>query len=154
MTSDPNRFLVWGCVNPKGEDGEGYNGLFLTDSDINDCVRNNSLSGLPVKVEHCGVDVGKVVTSWDSGNGALQVLLEVDRRVLEGDIVSRFIGASICQDFSLGYTVGLKYSDSAKTFQSATKTYTEVSIVRRGARPSTHISGFTVLESVTKKRKA
>jgi hypothetical protein len=143
------KFYAWGCVNPKGED-DGYNGLFLTAADIKDVVRDNSLNGLPLKIEHTGVSVGNVVTAWAGTNGKLDVLVEVDRKVLEGDVVSKFISRNICQDFSLGYTVDLAFSENTKTFQTAAKKYTEVSIVRRGARPATHISGFTVQEPAKK----
>jgi hypothetical protein len=135
-------FYAWGTVNPEGEAGD-YNGLFLTSEDIKNAVRDKSLDGLPLKIEHKGVAVGKVVTAWDN-RGKLDILVEVDQSVLEGDVVSRFVSHDICKDFSLGYTVGLQYSEAAQTYKPAQKTFNEVSIVRKGARDSCKIQGYSV----------
>ena len=132
---------IWGTANPKGE-GEGYNGLFLTGKDIRGIVKDDSLVGLPVKIEHKGVAVGRVVTTWES-DGKLDILVDVDERLLEGNVVSRFVRDSICKDFSLGYTVGMQFSEAAQTYTAAQKTFNEVSIVRTGARDKCHIHGFT-----------
>jgi len=143
--------FVWGTANPPGE-MDGYNGLFLTQADIQSVVQDNSLNGLPVKIEHKGIKVGSVVTAWNN-NGKLDLLIDVDERVLEGDVVSRFVRNKVCNDLSLGYTVGLQYSETAKTYTPAKKTFNEVSIVRAGAREKCHIHGYSVDDSVGKKRK-
>lgn len=141
---------IWGTANPKGE-GPGYNGLFLTGDDICGVVQDESLLGLPVKIEHKGVAVGKVVTAWES-QGKLDILVDVDERILEGNIVSRFVRDSICRDFSLGYTVGMKFSDSAQTYTPTQKKFNEVSIVRSGAREQCHIHGYTARETKRAKK--
>ena len=141
--------FVWGTANPPGE-SIGYNGLFLTETDIKGVVQDQSLNGLPVKIEHKGIQVGKVVTAWNN-NGKLDLLIDVDERVLEGDVVSRFVRNKVCNDLSLGYTVGLQYSEAAKTYTPSTKTFNEVSIVRSGAREKCHIHGYSVDESLSKK---
>ena len=141
--------FVWGTANPPGE-SDAYNGLFLTDADIKGVVHDQSLNGLPVKIEHKGIQVGKVVTAWNN-NGKLDLLIDVDERVLEGDVVSRFVRNKVCNDLSLGYTVGLQYSEAAKTYTPSKKTFNEVSIVRTGAREKCHIHGYSV-DDTSKKR--
>jgi hypothetical protein len=54
--------LVYGTCNPEGYGDESYEGLYLTDADIHDMVPH--MKDVPVKVEHRGSDVGKVVTAW------------------------------------------------------------------------------------------
>jgi hypothetical protein len=124
--------------------------LYLTDTDIKSAIDDQSLVGLPVKIEHTGVAVGKVLSTWDN-NGRLDMLLEVDEQIFEGDVVSRFVRSKVVRDLSLGYTVGLQFSETAQTFTATKKTFEEVSIVRVGARESCHIHGFSAVE--TKKRK-
>ncbi|KAJ1471139.1 hypothetical protein T484DRAFT_1753452 [Baffinella frigidus] len=148
---NPNKqkFYAWGTVNPAGESDE-YTGLFLTAADIQAVVRDNSLNGLPLKIEHCEPAVGTVITAWANA-GKLDVLVEVDKKVLEGDVVTKFIQNKVCQDFSLGYTIGLAFSDAVGAYRPTKKIFNEVSIVRRGARPNTHIRGYTVLGDTTPK---
>jgi len=76
----------------------------------------------------------------------------VDQRVLEGGVVSHAALNEIGQDFSLGYTVGLKFSESAQTFAPFEKRFNEVSIVRGGARESCRIHGFSC-DAAPQKRK-
>jgi hypothetical protein len=54
--------LVYGTCNPEGYGDENYEGLYLTDSDIKDITPK--MSGIPIKIEHRGLDVGRVVTAW------------------------------------------------------------------------------------------
>ena len=54
--------LVYGTCNPEGYGDESYEGLYLTDADIR--AITPQMTGIPVKIEHRGVDVGKVVTAW------------------------------------------------------------------------------------------
>jgi hypothetical protein len=144
---------IWGTANPKGEDSD-YNGLYLTASDIETVVKDKSLEGLPVKIEHKGVAVGNVVVAWDNG-GKLDMLIDVDQRILEGAVVGQFVRNRICQDFSLGYTVGLQFSEKQQTYTPSKKTFNEVSIVRTGARQECHIHGYSVCDDspMSKKRK-
>ena len=143
--------FLWGTINPLGEKTGSYQGLYLTDSDIKCAIDEESLVGLPVKIEHTGVPVGKVLSTWDN-LGRLDVLLEVDEKIFEGDVVSRFVRSKVVRDLSLGYTVGLQFSEASQSFSATKKTFQEVSIVRAGARESCHIHGFSTEES-TKKRK-
>lgn len=54
--------LVYGTCNPEGYGDANYEGLYLTDADMKEITP--SMNGIPVKIEHRGVDVGKVVTAW------------------------------------------------------------------------------------------
>jgi hypothetical protein len=133
---------IWGTANPQGL-SDGYNGLFLTTKDIEGVVRDNSMDGLPVKIEHKGIDVGKVVTAWHNA-GKLDILLEVDEKIFEGDCVGRFVRDSVCKDLSIGYNVALQFSESTQNYEPLKKTFNEVSIVRTGAREQCHIHGYTM----------
>jgi hypothetical protein len=135
--------LVWGTANPKGEHNDTYTGLYLTESDIDNLVSSQSLRGLPVKVEHKGTHIGKIVSSWKNGD-KLDMLVSLDRSSVEGDITSRFVLEGICQDFSLGYTVELAHSDKTGTLAPSRKIVKEVSIVRKGARHDCHIHGYSL----------
>ena len=139
---------VWGTANPEGL-ADGYTGLFLTTKDIESVVRDNSMDGLPVKIEHKGVDVGRVVTAWHN-DGKLDILLEVDEKIFEGNCVSRFVRNQVCTDLSIGYNVSLQFSESTQKYETLKKTFNEISIVRSGARERCHIHGYTVADQEAK----
>ena len=145
-----HRLILTGTANPEGEE-DAYNGLYMTKGDIADAVRDNAMDGLPVKIEHKGVAVGKVITSWIN-NGKMDLLIDVDEGIFEGNIVSRFVRDGVVNDLSLGYNVGLQFSEQSKTYVAAKKTYNEVSIVRTGARSGCHINGYSVLDKDHKRR--
>jgi len=42
--------LIWGTANPTGVTDKSYDGLYLTETDIDDMVQ--CMTGKPVKVEH------------------------------------------------------------------------------------------------------
>ena len=50
--------LVYGTCNPEGYGDNSYEGVYLTDADIRQITP--TMQGVPVKIEHRGVDVGKV----------------------------------------------------------------------------------------------
>lgn len=54
--------LVYGTCNPEGYGDESYEGLYLTDADIRQITP--LMPGIPVKIEHRGVNVGQVVSAW------------------------------------------------------------------------------------------
>jgi hypothetical protein len=143
--------LLWGVANPEGEN-DGYNGLFLTSGDIDTAVAGHSMDGLPVKIEHKGVSVGKVVTSWVN-KGKMELLIDVDENIFEGNVVSRFVRDNVVSDLSLGYNVGLQFSDKTQSYVASSKTYNEVSIVKKGARSGCHINGYSVVDTTAPKAK-
>lgn len=71
--------LVYGTCNPEGYGDSSYEGLYLTDSDIREITP--TMAGVPVKIEHRGVDVGRVITAWVH-EGRMDVLMELQVRAL------------------------------------------------------------------------
>ena len=135
--------LLWGTANPEGM--RNYEGVYLNQSDVVDMIKqvetaNSKGDHMPVHVEHKGVTVGRVVSAWEHG-GKLECLLELNDRVLEGAIGSEFVRTGICRDLSLGYTVSLEQSDAG--IKVGQKILKEISVVKKGARPSCHIHGVS-----------
>lgn len=132
---------VWGTANPMGE-GNGYDGMYLTGGEINNMVLDRDLIGLPVKLEHKGDAVGKIVSAWQH-KGRLDILLNVDENSpnLDSTLASQFVKGSVCKDLSLGYTVGVEQSLNG-ALSTGKKRVAEVSLVKRGAREKCHIHGF------------
>lgn len=134
--------LVWGVSNPEGVDNESS--VYLTKSDIKDMIEqvesaNNRGEPIPVKIEHKGVALGRVVSAWEH-NGELQCILKIDENVFEGSIGSEFIKQGITKDLSLGYEVSFQNSKN-KSITVKKKWLKEISIVKKGARRNCHIMG-------------
>lgn len=137
--------LVWGTANPEGLK-DSYRGVYLNAGDITSMVQqvdaaNRQGPGIPVKLEHTGVSLGRVVSAWEN-QGRLDCVLEINERVLEGSISAEFVRAGICKDLSLGYTVVMEQSKTG-TMQSRTKRLNEISIVVKGARNKCNVHGIS-----------
>ena len=137
--------LLWGTANPEGLK-DTYRGVYLNASDIASMVQqvahaNTSGQSIPVKLEHTGVTLGRVVSAWEN-KGKLDCVLEINERVLEGSISAEFVRTGICKDLSLGYTVEMEQSKSGG-IQSRTKKLNEISIVVKGARNKCNVHGFS-----------
>jgi hypothetical protein len=135
--------LLWGTANPEGM--KNYRGVYLSAEDIHDMITqvnsaNNVGQPMPVHVEHKGVQVGRVVSAWEH-EGKLECVLELNNSVLEGAIGSEFVKSGICRDLSLGYTVSLEQSECG--IKVGKKLLKEISVVKKGARPSCHIHGVS-----------
>ena len=61
--------------NPRGERDE-YNGLYLTGSELQRMVA--SIRGTPVKAEHTGETLGRVVSGFVSEEGTLNCVVRID----------------------------------------------------------------------------
>lgn len=138
--------LVWGTANPEGLK-DSYRGVYLNQSDITSMVEqvneaNRSGGSIPVKLEHSGVSLGRVVSAWES-KGTLECVLEINERVLEGSIGAEFVRAGICKDLSLGYTVEMEQSKTTGKMQSRRKKLNEVSLVVKGARHRCNVHGIS-----------
>lgn len=136
--------LLWGTANPEGLK-DSYKGIYLNASDVKSMVEQVSLANargesIPVKLEHTGVDLGRVVSAWEN-QGRLDCVLEINERVLEGSISAEFLRAGICRDLSLGYTVTME--QSGQGMQSRKKKLNEISIVVKGARNKCRVHGMT-----------
>ena len=147
----PGTTLLWGTANPEGLNN--YEGVYMSRDDITEMVRqidecNGRGEPLPVHVEHKGVQVGRVLTAWEH-KGVLDCVLALDDRVLEGAIGSEFVRAGICRDLSMGYTLSMEQSAEGG-IKIGKKLLKEISIVKRGARPSCHIHGVSSTCSMRK----
>lgn len=80
--------LVYGTANPVPYGREDYNGLFLTSSDMDTMIP--SMSGIPVKIEHKGADIGRVVSAWRH-EGRMDILFEIHKDHLEGCLAKEFV---------------------------------------------------------------
>ena len=138
--------LVWGTANPEGLK-DSYRGVYLNSSDVTSMVEqvneaNKMGNSIPVKLEHSGIPLGKVVSAWEN-KGMLECVLEINERVLEGSIGAEFVRAGICKDLSLGYTVEMEQSKMTGKIQSRRKRLNEVSLVVKGARQKCKVHGFS-----------
>lgn len=137
--------LVYGTANPEGLKGS-YSGVYLNMQDISsmvDQVKDANASGkpIPVKLEHTGVPMGRVVSAWEN-KGTLECVLEINEGVLEGSIGAEFVRTGICKDLSLGYTVEMEQSKNGR-IQSKRKKLNEVSVVVKGARKNCNVHGVS-----------
>lgn len=123
------KMLVWGTANPEGM-VDSYNGYYFRDTDIKEALKR--IEGVPVKVEHKGEQVGKVVTGW-SNNGKLDLLMSIDEDIAAGAVMSSLIKEGVCRELSLGYTVEMQASKNGEDI-AGKKTIKEVSLVKKGAR--------------------
>ena len=131
--------LVMGICNPTGED-DTYNGLYLTRNELKNVVSSQSMLNLPVKTEHAGSTVGKVVSSFLDDQGRLQCVMQIETESLSADLARGFIRKGIAADLSLGYTVDIRNHENK--LKAAEKKILEVSLVRIGARTGCHIIAY------------
>lgn len=137
--------LLWGTANPEGLK-DSYRGVYLNSSDIKSMVEqvsqaNAQGAGIPVKLEHSGIALGRVVSAWES-RGTLECVLEINERVLEGSIGAEFVRSGICKDLSLGYTVEMAQSGTGQV-HARKKRLNEISIVVKGARQKCNVHGIS-----------
>ena len=130
--------LLWGTVNPDGEENT-HTGVLLRQRDIEEIAQHQSLVGKPVKLEHKGDSVGRVLSAWQHGN-RLDCILQIDNNV-SGLFAQNFISSGKCRELSLGYTIEMQHSDGQ--IKGGKKNVVEISIVKKGARHECDIRGFT-----------
>jgi hypothetical protein len=131
---------VWGTANPAGESNETYKGLYLRGRDIDSFIQE--MPGKPVKVEHKGPEVGRVVHAWKNGSSGLDCILEIDSGgSLDGAVISSLINDRCARELSLGYRVRMNMS--AGGVSHLDKEVVEVSIVKRGMRPNCKIHAYS-----------
>ena len=137
--------LLWGTANPEGLK-DSYRGVYLNASDIRSMVDQVSQANargdsIPVKLEHSGIALGRVVSAWES-RGTLECVLEINERVLEGSIGAEFVRSGVCKDLSLGYTVEMAQSGTGQV-HARRKKLNEISIVVKGARQKCNVHGIS-----------
>ena len=136
--------LVFGTANPEGFGGQDYGGVYLTDKDIRSMVP--SMVGVPIKIEHKGRDVGKVVSAWQH-DGRMDVVFEIDNQSIEAALASRFVAGGYCKELSLGYKVEMTRSNTGQ-LSAQNKRVVELSLVKQGARDNCKIRGFQTRHKV------
>lgn len=135
--------LIWGTANPTGECNDTYHGVYLQHRDIDAFV--HEICNKPVKVEHVGDPVGRVVHAWKNDQRGLDCIMEVDEKSLNGAIISSLVNHQCARELSLGYRVRLNMSGTNQPCSEKVcleKEVIEVSIVKRGMRPDCKIHGF------------
>lgn len=131
--------LLMGVCNPTGEQ-DTYNGLYLTRSEISRVVSDSKMRGIPVKTEHAGSEVGRVITSFLDEQGNLNCVMELSKSSLAACLAQGFVRDGLALDLSLGYTVDIQNTDN--NLQAIEKKIVEVSLVRKGARSGCHITAY------------
>ena len=131
--------LLMGVCNPTGEQ-DTYNGLYLTRSEISRVVSDSKMRGIPVKTEHAGSEVGRVLTSFLDAQGNLNCIMELSKSSLAACLAQGFVRDGLALDLSLGYTVDIQNTDN--NLQAIEKKIVEVSLVRKGARSGCHITAY------------
>jgi hypothetical protein len=130
--------LVYGTANPEGVGDTQYGGVYLTNGDIQAMVPQ--MTNVPVKIEHKGGDVGRVVTAWQH-DGRMDVVIEIDNHTVEAAIASTFVEGGYCKELSLGYKVEMSRADDGM-ISVIRKKIIEISLVKQGARDNCQIRGF------------
>ncbi len=137
--------LIMGICNPRGED-LNYNGLYLTQQELNNLTSNHQLLNTPVKTEHCGENIGHIVSAYINPNNQLQCVMELDNTKNAGAVVGGFIRDGLALELSLGYVVDVKHSDDK--FKAGEKRVLEVSVVKKGARDGCYIIAYENMGTV------
>jgi hypothetical protein len=135
--------LVTGCANPAGESAEaGYNGLYFTDVELQTVVAEGRMLGLPVKAEHGGAQLGRVISSYLDGDGRLNCVMKIDENSVEGAVAAGLVRDGVATELSLGYAVDVAHSQDGGRLQAQTKELHEISLVCKGARHACLITGY------------
>jgi hypothetical protein len=131
--------LLMGVCNPTGEE-DSYNGLYMTQTELARVVSDSKMRGIPVKTEHAGSEVGRVLTSFLDAKGNLNCVMELSQTSLASCLAQGFVRDGLALDLSLGYTVDIQNTDN--NLQAMEKKIVEVSLVRKGARSGCHITAY------------
>jgi hypothetical protein len=131
--------LVYGTCNPAGEN-DAHTGVYLRKSDISRLVQSGALLELPVKIEHTGVAVGKVISAWEHAD-RLDCVFRIDDNSIDSIFAQEFVRNRKCSELSLSYNVTMQHSEEGM-LSGGRKELIEVSIVRHGARDNCNIRGF------------
>lgn len=131
--------LVMGVCNPPGE-RDGYNGLYFTDAELRQMSANGRLLHVPVKAEHRGQELGRVVSSFIDPAGRLNCVMRIADDTVEGAIAAGLVKDGIARELSLGYSVDVAHSDNK--LRAGAKNVLEISLVRKGARDACFVTAY------------
>ena len=138
--SKRHRMTLWGTVNPDGED-DSHSGVLLRERDIHDLASTSALVGKPVKIEHEGPDVGRVIHAWQHDK-RLDCILEIDNDTAASLFARSFVNMGKTRELSLGYRVTMRQSAEGMV-RGGEKEVLEVSLVRKGARHNCIVHGIS-----------
>lgn len=105
-------------------------------------VASRELHGIPVKTEHAGAPVGKIVSTLVGAKGELRCVLEIDENSLPGSLAGGFVRDGVAGELSLGYSVDVRHAAGGERLRAGDKRVLEVSLVRKGARNGCHITAW------------
>ena len=100
--------LVFGTCNPAGE-SDNHQGVYLRTKDISSLVSSGSMLNLPVKIEHSGRPVGRVVSAWQHGD-RLDCVFKIDNNSIDSVFAQEFVRSRKCPELSLSYSVTMQNS--------------------------------------------
>lgn len=132
--------LVYGTCNPPGE-SESHQGVYLRKTDISSLVNSGALLDLPVKIEHMGQPIGRIISAWQH-NDRLDCVFKIDDNSIDSICAQEFVKSRRCPELSLSYAVTMQNS-SEGGLSGGNKDMIEVSIVCAGARDNCFIHGFS-----------
>jgi hypothetical protein len=132
------RMLVWGTISP-GE-SDSHTGVYLREKDIESLATSGALLNKPVKIEHQGPSIGRIVSAWRHGDN-LDAVLQIDNNSIDAMFGQGFVKSGKCPELSLGYSVAMQYSADGM-LSGGYKEVHEVSLVKKGARHDCHIRGW------------
>jgi len=131
--------LVYGTASPAEKDS--HTGVYLRNNDISRLVQTNALIELPVKIEHCGQPVGKIVSAWQNGD-RLDCVFRLNDDSIDSIFAQEFVKSRRCPELSLSYSVTMQHSKDG-VLSGGGKEMIEVSIVKSGARENCRIYGHS-----------
>ena len=144
-----SQMLIMGICNPRGED-LNYNGLYLTQQELNELASGQELLNLPVKTEHSGANIGHIVSAYINPDNQLQCVMELDNTKNTGAVVGGFIRDGLALELSLGYVVDVTHSK--EKLRAGEKRVLEVSVVKKGARDGCYIMAYEDMGGVFYKK--
>lgn len=132
--------LVYGTCNPAGE-SDAHTGVYLRKGDIARLVRTGALLELPVKIEHTGVPVGRVISAWEHDD-RLDCVFRINDDSIDSIFAQEFVKNRKTPELSLSYNVTMQHSKDG-VLSGGGKELIEVSLVRQGARNNCKIYGHS-----------
>ena len=90
--------LVFGTCSPAESDS--HTGVYLRKNDVSNLIRTGALLQLPVKIEHTGTPVGRIVSAWEHGN-RLDCVFRLDGDSIDSIAAQEFVENRRCLDLSL-----------------------------------------------------
>ena len=88
--------LVVGTASPAESDS--HTGVYLRNQEISRLVQSGALIDLPVKIEHTGTPVGKIVSAWQHED-RLDCVFRINDDSIESLFAQEFVKSKRCPEF-------------------------------------------------------